>query len=256
MFSTICDQIPVDRDYPARTRVLDILGRVLNGQLYDVLNYEFHEERSAGGEYIPLRLRRPSVRYALPRIVVEDSVALLFSDGHFPAVDSPDEVARDAVAALMRDIRFNSVMTEAALRGSVGSVAILLRAMRGRLFADVFDTLYLTPQWDHEAPDTLLSVTERYKVSGASLTNEGFDFADPDTTYWFCAGGTMNGSVGLNPRPLGRRRARRWMRRGLCGTALVLCRWCGFGTYRAALVWTERARSGQQSRPRLRSTTS
>ena len=90
MFETICNLIPRDPAYPARARTLDILKRVLDGKLYDVLPYQFHEERGAGGEYIPLRNRRPSVRYALCRIVVEDSVSLLFSEGHFPTIDCAD----------------------------------------------------------------------------------------------------------------------------------------------------------------------
>ena len=60
---------------------------MLDGTLYDVLPYEFHDERSAGGRIHPAAQRRPNVRYALPRIVVEDSVALLFSEGHFPTID-------------------------------------------------------------------------------------------------------------------------------------------------------------------------
>ncbi len=102
--------------------------------MYDVLPYEFHDERGAGGEYIPLRARRPSVRYAMARVVVEDSVALLFSEGRFPVLDSPDPAVRAALAAVARDARLNLVMTDAALRGSVGSVALLLRVLRGRVF--------------------------------------------------------------------------------------------------------------------------
>ena len=89
MFETICNLIPRDPHYPPRARTLDILKRVLDGNLYDVLPYQFHEERGAGGEYIPLRNRRP-VRYALCRVVVEDSVSLLFSEGHFPTIDCAD----------------------------------------------------------------------------------------------------------------------------------------------------------------------
>jgi hypothetical protein len=79
MFATICGFIPVDPDYPDRTRRLDVLQRILEGTLYDVLPYEFHDERGAGGEYIPLRSRRPSVRYPLARIAVDDSLSLLCS---------------------------------------------------------------------------------------------------------------------------------------------------------------------------------
>ncbi len=49
MFETICDLLPGDPEYPARARILDILKRVLDGTVYDVLPYQFHEERSAGG---------------------------------------------------------------------------------------------------------------------------------------------------------------------------------------------------------------
>ncbi len=185
MFRTICDYIALDADYPERHRRLQILMRILNGTFYDNLPYEFHQERTPGGEYIPLRQRRPSVRYALPRIVVEDSVALLFSEAHFPVIESPDRVVREAMPALLRDAKVNSVMIDAGLRGSVGSVAVLLRVLRGRIFLRVMDTLYLTPQWAADAPDLLASVVERYKVPGHVLAAQGYDVADAAATYWF-----------------------------------------------------------------------
>jgi hypothetical protein len=185
MFETICGLIPVDSDYPARTRRLDILKRVLEGTIYDVLPYQFHEERSAGGEYIPLRQRRPSVRYPLARIVVDDSLSLVFSDGHFPTLDSENKDARAALGEVVRDGALNQVMLEAALRGSIGSVAILLRVLRGRMFFNVLQTLFLTPVWAPEEPDMLLSVTEKYKVSGDVLAARGYDSADPQAQYWF-----------------------------------------------------------------------
>ena len=50
MFQSISDMIPADADCSARARRLDVMRRVLDGTLYDVLPYEFHEERSASGE--------------------------------------------------------------------------------------------------------------------------------------------------------------------------------------------------------------
>jgi hypothetical protein len=186
MFETICDLIPRDLDYPQRTRALDILKRVLDGTLYDVLPYQFHEERSAGGDYIPLRNRRPSVRYTLCRVVVEDSVSLLFSEGHFPTIDCADPGTRDALADIVREARLNQLMTTAAIRGSIGSVALLLRVLRGRIFVDALDTIYLTPTWSPTAPDTLVAVVERYKVSGDVLVAAGYgDAIDPQGDYWF-----------------------------------------------------------------------
>ena len=185
MYRTICDLLPADGEYSERTRQLMIFQKLLDGSFYDVLPYEFHEERNSSGDYIPLRQRRPSVQYGLARLVVEDSVALLFSEGHFPAFDSPDPAVRDALTAVARDVRLNSVMVEAGLRGSIGSVALLLRVLRGRVFVDVLDTPYLWPQWKTDAPDTLCRVVERYKVSGASLAAQGYEVADTGRNYWF-----------------------------------------------------------------------
>jgi hypothetical protein len=185
LFATICDMVPWDRDFPDRTRRLTLLQMVLNDTLYDYLPFAFHEERTGNGDYIPLRQRRPSVRYGLSRVVVEDSVALLFSEGHFPSVDSSDKAVRAAAAALIRDARVNSVMVDAALRGSVGSVAILMRVLNGRIFLNVMDTPCLTPEWDPGAPDTLLRVTERTKVAGTSLVEQGYEIEDIGCDWWF-----------------------------------------------------------------------
>ena len=34
------------------------------------------------------------------------------------------------------------------MSGATGSVALLLRVLKGRIFIDVLDTKYLTPTWD------------------------------------------------------------------------------------------------------------
>lgn len=185
MYETICDLIPRDSDYPPRTRELDILNRVLEGRLYDVLPYHFHEERGAGGEYIPLRNRRPSVRYPLSRNVVEDSVALLFSEAHFPTFDCPDRDALATLSDIAKETHLNLVMTEAAIRGSIGSSAVLLRVLKGRVFFQVLNTMYLTPAWSMEEPDTLVHVIERYKVSGRLLASMGYELSDIDGDFWF-----------------------------------------------------------------------
>ena len=173
MFDTICDMVLRDPDYSARTSALEALTRVLNGKLYDALPFDFHDERSSTGDYIPLRKRKPSVRYPLCRVVVEDSVSLLFSEGHFPTIDCLDRTTQHSLASLVRESRLNLVMTEAALRGSIGSVAILMRVLNGRVFFQVLDSIYITPIWNPAEPDTLLSVTQRYKVSGTQLSGDG-----------------------------------------------------------------------------------
>ncbi|HQT85947.1 MAG: hypothetical protein B7Z58_11635 [Acidiphilium sp. 37-64-53] len=185
MFETICQTIPADPQLAPRARRIELYRRVLEGTIYDALPYAFGDERNGAGEYIPLRARRPSVRYGLCRIVVEDSVALLFSAGHFPAVVCEDPAIEALLGDVMRECRLNEVMIDAALRGSVGSVAILLRVLKGRLFCSVLETQHLTPVWQEDAPDTLASVTERYKVRGAELLVQGYPDVDPGQFYWF-----------------------------------------------------------------------
>ncbi len=204
MFDTLCDLVPYDNDYPLRVRKLSILSRVLNGTIYDTLPHHFHEERGAAGEYIPLRQRRPSVRYPLCRIVVEDSVSLLFSEGHFPTIDSPDPAIREAFANIVKEVRLNLTMTEAAMRGATGSVALLLRVLKGRVFVDVLDTMYLTPTWDPAAPDTLARVDERYKVTGSDLLRNGYTVDDPEGQYWFARCWDAECETWFEPAPVGK----------------------------------------------------
>ena len=203
MFDTLCDLIPRDSDYPDRVRRLTIFNRVLDGTLYDVLPHHFHEERTEAGEYIPLRQRRPSVRYPLCRTVVEDSVSLLFSEGHFPTIRSSDATVGAVLQDVANETHLNHTMIEAAIRGSVGSVALLLRVLQGRLFIDVLDTLYLTPVWDPFAPDTLLRVEERYKVPGTDLAALGYDVDDHDAEYWFARTWDGENEFWFQPIPVG-----------------------------------------------------
>ncbi|MDE8347673.1 MAG: hypothetical protein POH28_16095, partial [Acidocella sp.] len=202
MFDTICSTIPVDGAMPSRVARLEALRRVLDGTLYNNLPYQFHEERNGAGEYIPLRDRRPSVRYGLCRVVVEDSVALLFSAGHFPAIEAPDAKVSRALADIFAEARLNEVMVDAALRGAVGSVAVLFRVLGGRVFFSVLESLYLAPVWSAEAPDTLSKVTECYKVSGADLAAQGYEDVDPTGLYWFQRVWDMQSETWFLPWPV------------------------------------------------------
>ena len=189
MFKTLQSTFPHDKDYPARAHRLGILTRVLRGTIYDNLPHAFHEEQNEAGEYIKLRERRPSVRYKLCGLVVDDSVALLFSEGHFPEIDCGEggETTREALQRIIKETRLNEVMIDAATRGSVGSVAIMFRVLSARVFFQVMETAYLTPAWKADAPDTLEKVTERYKVNGRALRDSGYTVADDDLNadFWF-----------------------------------------------------------------------
>lgn len=203
MFDTLFRLVPADPDLPPRTRMLEFLTRVLEGRMYDDLPYEFYEERGPGGEYIPLRQRKPAVRYNLSRLVVEDAAALVFSAGHFPEVIAHPPALAAPLARLIAESRLNEVMLEAAIKGSVGSVALHLCILRGRLFVRVLPTLHLTPRFDPAEPDRLIEVRERYKVSGAVLAAEGYEGIDPARLYWFERRFDSEGEWRAEPWPVG-----------------------------------------------------
>jgi hypothetical protein len=187
MLDTLAALVPADKDLPRRAWTLDVRARVLDGVIYDVLPYQFHEEKNGAGEYVPLHERRPNVRTGLIRTVVDDSVSLLFSEGHFPSIQCEDEGTKKALQAVTKDARLNQVLIQAATRGSVGSVAILVRFLSKRVFCDVMATGYLTPTWNPLEPDTLLKVTEQRKVTGEQLQAAGYTIASDDlkVQFWF-----------------------------------------------------------------------
>ena len=192
MLRTILNTIPRDKDLPERAWTMDVLSRILNGALYEQIAYEFWQEKNDAQEYVPLRSRRPSVHYNLCRVVVDDSVAVLFSDGHFPSLELDDPVARDNVRLIAKASQLNACMVEAATIGACGSVAIHFAARKQgndtyRPFLTVHSTQYLTPMWQDAAPDTLAGVTQRYKIKGSDLKAKGYTIKSDDlnVTYWF-----------------------------------------------------------------------
>ena len=186
MFRALAAKVAKDGDLPERAWKNDVLNRVLDGTLYDVLKRTFHEERTSAGEYIPIRDRAPCVRYNLCRIVVSDSISLLFGESRFPTIQAIDKTTQDGVAKIVAECSLQTVMRDAAWKGSVGSAAILLRVLDGGLFFDVMCTRFLTPTWKPEAPDTLLIVRERYKARGSDLVAAGYAIKaeDMSTMFW------------------------------------------------------------------------
>ena len=191
MFRTIADRIRRDTDYPARCYTLEIYNRILDGAFYDHLPHGFHQEMNEAQEYVPLRDRRPSVKYGLCRLLVEDAVALLFSEGHFPTPENEDETIREAMAEIVKDLRLNEVMLDATTAGSVGSIALHLRILGQkdgksyRAFVEVNNTKYLTPTFDLTQPDVLLAITEKYKVLGKDLRAQGYFVESDEDQVWF-----------------------------------------------------------------------
>ena len=206
---------PRDGDMPDRAFRLNALSRLLDGTMYDHLGADFEEDYRASGEYVPTRLRRPSIRHDWCRIAVEDSVALLFSEGRFPTIACDDEPTRDTIAALVKETALNATMVECATRGSIGTAEILLRAMGEaapglRVFFDCLDPRTLTPTYTPTEPDVLLSVREGYKIKRADLLAAGYAEGDllptTETTFWFGREWTEQAEMWFAPQPMSDKR--------------------------------------------------
>lgn len=171
---------------PARAGRLLALERVLSGTQYDVLPNPFSRERSGAGEYIPLALRRPSVRTNLCRIVVDEAVSLLFGDTHWPSLVAGDSRTVKGLVAFARDVGLASLMTEAAIRGAVGSVAVLFEVAHHVPRLSILNAAYLTPRWDTQT-GILLEVVERYQVVGHVLAEQGHVIPSDmlDAHFWW-----------------------------------------------------------------------
>ncbi len=175
MLSALRAKHPRDKDLPERAANLAFFRAVLDGSVYDVLSHDYHVEYIEN-EYVPLAQRRPSVRHNLCRITVEEVASLIFDDARFPRIeDAKRATISETCTQIIKEAGLAALMVQAVIVGSVGSVAILMRVLKGRLFFDVLATDFLTPRWQPEAPDTLLDVTERYKVKGADLEADGYD---------------------------------------------------------------------------------
>jgi hypothetical protein len=173
-----------------RYQRLDSLQRLLDGTIYDPLPYPFEKEED-GSQYIPLKRRRPSVIYNLPKIIVDHTSALTFGEAHAPnvRVDSPTEVYdvegddRDDRAQqhnqfekIIEAVELDAVMLEAMQSGSVGSVALVLRQLPDRMpWVDVIDSKYCTPTFEIDDPRKLEKMEQVYSTTLVELELAGYD---------------------------------------------------------------------------------
>lgn len=187
MYRTIAGRHNKDNDYPERVWQLQIYNSILDGTFYDVLAHEFWQAETDGGEKILLSQRRPSVRHNICRLVVQDSISMLFGDERFPIIECQDENTLNTMKAIVKETRLNTLMLDAALRGSIGSTAVLMQVLKKRLFFTRLDTWFLTPEWDFWAPDTLTVVTQKYKVKGKDLKAQGYTIPTEKLVedWWF-----------------------------------------------------------------------
>lgn len=164
-----------------REKRLCIFKKVYDGTLYDALtpySQNYTGGKEGNGDYIPVAQRRPSIIYPIPKIIVEESVSMLFGESHFPLVRCEEEENTNALAFLINKYNLRSTMICAAKIGSLGSVCLLVKVLNKKFYVDVLNTQCLTPVFDRKDPGVLAELKEKKIVMGATLSAYGYDIDD------------------------------------------------------------------------------
>ncbi|HEX2615253.1 MAG TPA: hypothetical protein VHL10_07155, partial [Nitrososphaera sp.] len=195
----IVDQIRYPDWAGPRFRKLDVLERFLDGTIYDHLPNPFHRERDGQDQYIPLRDRRPSVIYGIPKIVVDRSISKLFGDKHWPRFHTTEAKVTEFLQELSLKSGLQGVMSEAAYWGSLGSVFIYFAIVKGKLLYEVWNSKYCTPKYDaqRELDEVLILVP----FAGYDVRAMGYAVKDEDMEAMFFVGKriTTTEEIGYNP---------------------------------------------------------
>lgn len=187
-----------------------IYKKILDGTLYDVFKYPYHCEyigNDSAPQYVKEAERAPCIQTGLNimRSVVEQSVGFLFGEDRFPGFMLDDDTTKLWIDNVVKDTHLVRIMQDAVTKGSIGSVAIHLKVLSDRFFPVVHDTVFLTPTFDSQAPDTLINIQEKKKVQGFDLIMAGYkiDSGDKNAWFWFQRDWDMQAEIWWKPWKVG-----------------------------------------------------
>jgi hypothetical protein len=194
---------------PQRVKDLDALDRLRDGSIYSILPHAFSEEFEDIGtkEPIPLEKRRPSVRFDLAKVIVDETSAMAFGTGHSPYAEVYDPMEADDVddtegessgtdtlnkiiQYLRQVTKMDAVMVEAMIKGSSGSAAIILKLKKnGTPWFRVVEGKFGFPTFSDDDPDKVMEFDEIYETTADELLKRGYTWAelrdphDPNEVY-------------------------------------------------------------------------
>ncbi len=134
MLDLLKDRFPYPSWADARYRRLVFLDAILAGDLFNTLRGSFYDDTAliSMGRKARLIDRKPSVRYNLAHYVARQTARKLFSGRHAPRFMHPgNEKLALAAEALMREGFLKTRIAQAAVWGSVGSVAVTFAILNG-----------------------------------------------------------------------------------------------------------------------------
>src|SRR5690606_34194078 len=152
-------------------------------------------------KYVPLVKRRPCVIYKLPQIIVNASVSMLFGESHFPIPRCDHEETTKFLQYVTRVCDLRSVMIDAARKGSVGSVVVLIRILESKFYFEALHSIHLIPVFKRTRPHELESLTEKKKIDGATLRTQGYEIPDSDIkeNFFICREWTETEEIYYRP---------------------------------------------------------
>lgn len=156
-----------------RVRAMERMDARFESRQYDSLRYEWDGRFSGYGDaadiqpgwYVPLRMRKPSVRLELERLIVTRFSAMVLGEDHFPAVSvDDDEDSEDFVRALMDESSLRSKLMEARDKGGAsGTVCLSFAFVKGKPKIQVHRGRHMHPlEWEDRYDLTLGTVLKAY----------------------------------------------------------------------------------------------
>lgn len=180
-----------------RFKRLDAFERLLDGTIYEHLTDSFAKEKGPNGQYVPLLQRRPSIKYGLAKVVVDQHAAMTFGEAHFPHIrciqpmektqSEAQKTTEAACAALIRVMNLPAIMQAAVRRGSIGSAALVAKILPdGTPHVDVVSGKNAKPRQSSGSYQKLDGLERIWSCDGETLFELGYDIKKEDraSNWW------------------------------------------------------------------------
>lgn len=138
----------------------------------------------AGGQMVPLTMRKPTAPYNLGRVIVNRFTGLLFSSRHHPQARVPgDASTEDFTRALIDSSRlWAQMITARNFGGATGSACVGFQFVDGLPRVEVHDPRWTTPDFKDRDRLILRKVEKRYMFNQPQRSPETGEWID--VWYW------------------------------------------------------------------------
>lgn len=140
--------------------------------------------QSVGTEF-PIKFRKPTSPYALPKVVVDRFTSLLFSEARHPdVVVEGDADTEDFASALCEEARlWQAFILARTYGGAMGSVAVGFQFVNGKPVVEVHDPRWCFPTFTDRHSLKLKSIEKRYIFSEEK--EDPFTGAKKPVDFWY-----------------------------------------------------------------------